>query len=528
MPITRRELFRSLGGLYAWAALPELTGCADDRAGAAPQGVGSDGSEHAFLHGVASGDPLPDAVMLWTRVTPRAGADRVAVDWEVASDLDFGEIVASGQLETSAERDFTVKVDADGLEAGSIYYYRFSAGEVVSPIGRTRTAVSGTADRLRFAVVSCSSYAHGYFHAYRSISERLDLDAVIHLGDYIYEYGTGEYGKVRAYEPSHEILSLSDYRQRYAQYRRDPDLQLAHQQLPWITVWDDHEIANNTWTDGAENHNPGEGDFAARKAAAQQAYAEWMPIREPEEGRVFRRFGFGDLADLIMLDTRDWGRQEQVMSDDDPALSDPERTLLGHDQEAWLAQQLTASSAQWRLIGQQIMLGRFPIGSAPDMWAGYPAARKRMLDQLRAAGDSVVLTGDVHSSWAMNVIDEPFDPNQYDPETGEGSIAVEFVTPGVTSPLFEKASGEPLQAQYLGEPHIEYVQLWRRGYMVLDVDRERVQAAWYHYDAVEDPDPVEPTFAAAAAAYSGERRVRMEANAAPAREPFADAAPARA
>lgn len=459
------------------------------------------GETLAFVHGVASGDPLPDAVILWTRVTPTDLSSTIELQWEVSTDIEFREVVASGSLLTDSGRDFTAKVDADGLAAGTPYYYRFVAGDVSSPIGRTRTAPSGNVERLRFGVASCSSYAHGYFHAYRSLSERLDLDAVIHLGDYIYEYGTGDYGKVRAYEPAHEILSLSDYRTRYAQYRRDPDLQALHQQLPMIAVWDDHEVANDSWTDGAQNHDDArEGAFRDRLRAASQAHSEWMPVREQAHAAAYRSFAYGDLVDLIMLDTRNAGRAKQVKRDD-PALDDPERTLLGRDQEAWLEAQLGASRARWRLLGQQVMVSPFALGKNLDSWEGYPAARERLLQQLSAAdGDSVILTGDVHSSWAMDVLDD----------TGEHSYAVELVTPGISSPLLNREEAEARAADVMAQPHVRYAQMWKRGYMVVDVDRERVQAAWYHYESVDNPEYVEPVFSAAAAAFSGERRVRVQ------------------
>jgi alkaline phosphatase D len=515
MSITRRHLLRRAGGFAAWVALP--VGCADVAAeGVAQSSALGAGEELAFLHGVASGDPLPDAVILWTRVTPSAEPALVALRWEVSTDLAFRELVASGELTTDATRDFTAKVDAQGLAAGTLYYYRFVAGEISSPIGRTRTAPNGSVARLRFGVASCSSYAHGYFHGYRSLSERLDLDAVIHLGDYIYEYGTGEYGKVREYEPAHELVTLSDYRTRYAQYRRDPDLQALHQQLPMIVVWDDHEVANDSWTDGAQNHMPArEGAFKDRLRAATQAHAEWMPTREQAHGGSFRSFAFGDLVDLIMLDTRNWGRAQQRKRDD-LALDDPERTLLGHDQEAWLGEQLSASRARWRLLGQQVMVSPFAIGTNLDSWEGYPAARSRLLQQLTAApGDAVVLTGDVHSSWAMDVLDQQ----------GERSLAVELVTPGISSPLLSREQAEQRDADVQSQPHVRYAQLWKRGYMVVDVDRARVQAAWYQYESVEQPERIEPVFGAAAAAYSGERRVRMEPEPAPSAESPGEAAP---
>ena len=515
MSITRRDLLRQAGGLAAWATLPISCGDAAAESGAQSSALGSSAALD-FLHGVASGDPLPDAVILWTRVTPSDASRTIELRWEVAADLDFRELVASGSILTDSGRDFTAKVDAEGLAAGTLYYYRFIAGDISSPIGRTRTAPSGSVERLRFGVASCSSYAHGYFHAYRSLSERLDLDAVIHLGDYIYEYGTGEYGKIRAYEPAHEIVTLSDYRTRYAQYRRDPDLQALHRQLPMIAVWDDHEVSNDAWSDGAQNHTPArEGAFSDRLRAASQAHAEWMPTRERAHAGAYRSISYGDLVDLILLDTRNSGRARQLRRDD-PALDDPERTLLGRTQEGWLSEQLGASRARWRMLGQQVMVSPFALGKNLDSWEGYPAARARLLQQLSAAaGDTVILTGDVHSSWAMDVLDD----------AGEHSLAVELVTPGISSPLLSREDAEAREPDVMAQPHVRYAQMWKRGYMVVDVDRERVQAAWYQYESVEAPAYVKPVFAAAAAAYSGERRLRMEPEPAPAPETAGAAAP---
>ncbi|XYI00747.1 alkaline phosphatase D family protein [Sorangium sp. So ce1128] len=517
-------------------AIPGLQGCSgDDPGGDEPRPASGDApspsserSKAVFQHGVASGDPLPDAVILWTRVTPVGGGGAgVEVTWQIALDVGFTDIVGSGSLTTSAERDYTVKVDADGLEAGTTYYYRFIALDGSSPVGRTRTAPSGGVDRLRFAVASCSSYAHGFFHGYRRIAARLDLDAVIHLGDYLYEYGSGEFGGAREYEPSHEIVTLADYRARYAQYRRDKDLQAAHQQHPFITVWDDHESANNAWKGGAENHTEGvEGAWEARKATARRVYAEWMPIREEEDGKIWRALRYGDLVDLLLLDTRSWGRDLQASEGDAEAIADPARTLLGQDQEAWLRAELAGSTAAWKLMGQQVMIGQIPQLLNADAWDGYPAARQRFFDMLTEEGvrDVVVLTGDIHSSWAIDLTPAPLDPDIYDPGTGEGALAVEIVTPGITSPFFTEEEAQTYEPVALSNPHIKYVNLWRRGYVVLDVTPERVQAAWFQYDAPERPE-VDEVFAAAFATRRGESHLREEEEAAAERPDAPEAAP---
>ena len=271
-----------------------------------------------FTHGVASGDPLSDRVILWTRLIPGSGEHR-AVDcrWEVASDPQFMQLVNSGVVSTSAKRDYTLKVDAQGLEPGSAYFYRFLSEGIISPVGQTRTLPEGAVESFRIGVASCSNYPQGYFNVYRHMADS-DLDLVLHLGDYIYEYAEGVYANAvateelgRQVEPATEILTVEDYRMRYGLYRTDPDLQAVHARHPFICVWDDHELANDSWKDGAENHNQGEGDFQARMTAARQAYHEWLPIRTAisgDQGPIFRSFKVGGLADLIMLDTRLHGR----------------------------------------------------------------------------------------------------------------------------------------------------------------------------------------------------------------------------
>jgi alkaline phosphatase D len=474
---------------------PLLPACGDDE-------PASDGSP--FLHGVASGDPLANAVVLWTRVSgERGAAAAMAIEWVVATDALFENVVSRGVAGTDESVDFTVKVDVDGLEPNSTYFYRFTALGHTSPIGRTRTAADGAVDRLRFAVASCSNYPYGFFNAYAAIARRADLDAVLHLGDYLYEYREGDYGMGaplgRAPDPATEALTLEDYRRRHAQYKRDPDLQEAHRQHPFIAIWDDHEVANDSWREGAQNHDAAEGSFAARKAAALQAYFEWMPVRaQVDQNLIYRSFRFGDLADLLMLDTRHAGRDLQVDPCDPDSLGAPERQLLGATQESWLFGELTGSQTRgvrWRLLGQQVMMaqvvnvilqGNCVFNS--DQWDGYAAARTRVLTLLadNAIDNVVVLTGDIHSSWANDIALNPFDGAAYDPATGAGSLAVEIVTPAVTSPAIEDPM---LAAQLTGalatsHPHVKFVDLLRRGYTLLDVTPERIQAEWYHVATV--------------------------------------------
>lgn len=513
MGYTRREILKIAAATPVLGLVTQL-GCGDggDGNGASGDGfptyeyTGEPGPEDLFQHGVASGDPLGTAVILWTRVTP-VSSEPVEVFWEMAHDEDFQDRVGAGWVTASTDRDFTVKLDAESLEPGTSYYYRFRALGRSSLLGRTRTAPAASAEAVRFAVVSCASLAHGFFHAYRKVAELTDVDVVIHLGDYIYEYGSGEYGNVRDYEPPHEILTLSDYRIRYAQYRRDPDLQAVHVAFPLIGVWDDHEAADNSFKDGAVNHTEGsEGRWSDRVQIARRVYSEWMPVRDQPDGRIFRAFQYGDLLDLIMLDTRLWGRDRPAAgSQEKDVINDPNRTILGFDQEAWLDQQLRASTGHWRIIGQQVVFGHLKSFGAsnsegggnifnPDQWDGYAASRQRIFDLIRAESlrNVVVLSGDIHSSGAAELNDDPNNPDAYDPDTGAGSLAIELVTPGVTSPSFGPGANTSILPVILGaNPHIKYADIENRGYLIVDITRERVRAAWHHFAVVESADAEE-------------------------------------
>ena len=486
-----------------------------------------------FTHGVASGDPLQDRVILWTRVLPGSGrAETVNVQWQVASDQRFDNLIATGGTQTGPERDFTVKVDASGLQPGLSYFYRFIVDGVISPVGRTRTLPSAGIAQARLAVVSCSNYPQGYFNVYREIANR-DCDAVLHLGDYIYEYAQGGYAnpemldKGRHVQPEHEIVSLEDYRMRYGLYRSDADLQAVHQAHPFICVWDDHEITNNTFKTGAQNHNPdrGEGEFDDRRHAAIQAFYEWLPIREQssiDDGIIYRSFDIGDLATLIMLDTRLVARDEQLTHDMNidvlrRSLADPSRTLLGSTQQNFLESELRRSAAAdipWQVIGQQVIMGRkeiplmadneFPpevrgdIATSRygmlrergqmglplnlDAWDGYPADRERVLDLFRQhANNAVVLAGDTHSSWAFDLHDDEGDP-----------IAVEFGTPSVSSQGFETFLPLPepeLAAAFMRySPEMRYMRDLGRGWIELDITREQVAAQFLYVSTVMEQE----------------------------------------
>ena len=455
-----------------------------------------------FRHGVASGDPLSDRVILWTRVTPKAPGS-LSVSWTLASDPKLAQVVARGEVATGAAIDYTVKIDATGLKPATAYYYRFEALGERSAIGRTRTLSVSGVERLRLGVVSCSNLPQGYFNAYACLAGRADLDAILHLGDYLYEYANEQYGDGTRFgripAPNKEMIALQDYRERHAQYKADPDSQEIHRQHPFIVTWDDHEFTNNTWRGGAQNHDASEGDWTTRRNAAQQAYFEWMPIREDaqtKQSRIYRTFRFGNIATLFMLDTRLVGRDQGAAREDTTTIELPNRQLLGAEQEAWLAEQLVTSvrsQARWNLFGQQVMFAPQTESGArasnPDSWDGYRAARGRVFDMVeRAKMDNLcVLTGDVHSSWAYDLPRRPFDG--YDKATGKGSVGVEFAGTSITSPsnLGRGPEGPKQLADAMAvRPHLHYVDGRYRGYFIIDLTRDRLQADFYAVATIEE------------------------------------------
>lgn len=497
----RRFLQTGLVGAAA-AALAGTPGCAMralSHPGAAPRGRG----ESPFRHGVASGDPLSDRVILWTRVSPRASEllTVVHVDWWIARDAEAKDVVQRGYLHVGPERDFTVKVDAEGLEPGRDYFYGFVVDGVESPLGRTKTLAGDLAASVRLAVVSCSNHPHGFFNAYACIARRDDLDLVVHVGDYLYEYANEGYGDGNALgripDPLHEIVSLEDYRRRHALYKSDPDLQAAHARHPWITVWDDHESADDAWSGGADNHSADEGDWNARRLAAIRAYQEWMPIRDLPNG-LFRSFRIGTLVDLVMLDTRLHGRDARVDGKDHAGAEDPARSLLGADQTAWLEAQLSASKragTRWRVIGQQVVFAplRGVFGEFnPDAWDGYRANRREILEHLEreGIGDVVILSGDVHSAWALE-IPEPDDDSRGPggfASTGERtSGAVELVAPAVSSAPFGSypAGREMFEKSVPSLSHIRYSNIDENGFLIVELTPDRARAEFWFSDSVK-------------------------------------------
>lgn len=489
---------------------------------ALPAGTAAQATAFSFAHGVASGDPHADGAVIWTRVTV-AGAADVPLTWHV--ETDDTRALQSGKASAQAARDHTAKVEVTGLHPGTEYRYWFEAGGVRSPVGRFRTLPRGTVADAVMAVVSCQLYPGGLWNAYDAIAKEPRLDAVIHLGDYIYEYGVEGYGAEigkklgRLPEPAHEIVSLADYRMRHAQVKSDPDMQAAHARAAFICVWDDHEVANDSWLSGAENHQPEtEGSWQKRKAAAMQAYFEWMPIRDPQSGQpwaaINRSFDWGDLATLVMVETRLLARSNQVApkgaapepADYVPMMAEralPNREMLGRNQAAWVEERLTASvkaGKPWQVLGNQVVMARVPgpdlsgadwaakLAKLPqalrtrlaaaqasfkaglpfnlDSWDGYPAARERLYASFRRAGSRpIVLSGDSHAAWANDLHDE-----------GGRLVAAEFGTTAISSPSYGSVLPGIGTAIEQGAPEVRFCDQDNKGYLLLTLDRKAARA----------------------------------------------------
>ena len=456
-----------------------------------PTSVLYDTTLKPFYHGVASGDPLSDRVIIWTRVTPVDSVPAIDVQWQISKDLNFSGIVAADTVATNPGRDYTVKVDVTGLESDQVYYYRFIALGKTSVTGKTKTTPLNAKDSLKFAVVSCSNWEFGYFNAYSSIAEK-DLDAVLHLGDYIYEYATGKYGDTtigRFNLPSHEIVSLQDYRTRHSQYRLDRGLHDVSKAHPFITIWDDHEFANNVYNAGAQNHQPDkEGNFEERKAAARQAYYEWLPIRESEN--LYRSFSYGNLAQLIMLDERIEGREAPPATQD---VTTAERTMLGAEQLAWFEKQLQ-TPATWKVIGNQVVYSDVLQGTVfPNMprnldsWDGYQAEKKKIKEFILAnkISDIVFVTGDTHASWAFEVATDI--SAKYKP------FAVEFGTTSVSSANDDEYHSVDTvmlmeKSMLKANPHIKYLNDRDHGYLLLTLYPQKAKGEWFYVETLREPN----------------------------------------
>lgn len=495
----------------------------------------------AFRHGVASGDPAADGAVIWTRATISEGASGdVPLDWHVAS-AENGKPLKSGKITATAAADHTAKVEVSGLSPATEYWYWFrTADGTTSPKGRFRTLPVGKTDRIVIALASCQLYPGGFFNAYADMATQERLDAVLHLGDYIYEYGADGYGadvgrKIgRLPDPAHEIVTLSDYRRRHAQVKADPQMQAAHARAAFICVWDDHETANDAWIGGAENHDPArEGDWRPRKAAALQAYFEWMPIRAPRQGSdpaaIYRSFEFGDLATLAMVETRLLARSEQIASKGAApdsarvqamlaARQDTSREMLGAEQFAWLKGTFAASvkaGKPWQLLGNQVVMARVPgpdlraalgdekfeamLGKMPeayrgmiaasqaafkaglpfnlDAWDGYPPARERLYAMLREVGaNPLAFAGDSHAAWANDLHDD-----------SGARIGSEFGATAITSPSYGSllpGLGQILAAQ---SPEVAFCDQDAKGYTMVTVTPDAAIADFVTVSTVYAP-----------------------------------------
>lgn len=523
---SRRRFMQHAGSAaMALGAAPLLQACG----GGGPDGdnLPTPAGSGLFRHGVASGDPLADRVILWTRVTPVDGA-AVALQCTVATDAALTQVVAQIDASADASRDHTCKLDVTGLAANTTYYYRFSAVEagvsVSSSLGRTRTLPTGSTARLRLAVMSCSDFSQGFFNVYRRVAERADLDLVVHLGDFIYERGDAA-GNYRAVEPPTALRSLADYRTRHALHKRDADLQELHRQHPMVAMWDDHDIASDANVSGSIAHNAAvEGPWSARVAAALQAYMEWMPLRVQDPAdlrRAYRSFAIGNLVDFHLLETRVLGRSPQLQGDEGllagtfrqrGGFTEPSREMLGAEQHAWLAGRLRASSARWKFVAQGVQMSQVKLQAQansdggglymnPDQWDGYQPARNRLFDVFRgdadhaAVGNVVVLSGDAHASFGADLTPDPNNSNTstggYDENTGAGSLAVEFVTTSVTSPFISDPNNLIQGAFQSWNPHLKFVNLERQGYLLIDADATRVVGEWWFVDTVTAPSDIQ-------------------------------------
>ncbi|UTZ25499.1 alkaline phosphatase [Vibrio campbellii] len=536
MSLSRRDFIKVVS---SGAVATTLTACGSDDTNTV--------TDASFEHGVASGDPTQTQVIIWSRVTTEASY--VDVSWQVSATEDFSSIEQSGTFATDTSRDFTVKVDVQNLNPNTQYYYRFMVGEASSIVGITQTLPVGSVDKASMAVVSCANYPAGYFNVYKEILEqhqKASFDVVLHLGDYIYEYGAGGYASEDAAalgrEPSKgtECITLDDYRKRYAQYRQDEDLQALHAALPMIAIWDDHELANDAWKEGAENHHNSEGSFNDRRAAAAAAWTEWLPVRENTFSSmlIYRQFAFGDLINLMMLDTRLVGRDQPLdyFSLDAPTMEaigglvaqsrSTERELLGTEQLAWLMNAFN-QEAKWNVLGQQVLMSRMELPSSVmlamfqlftatdeqkmdallavnnaiasyladpssdtvklpynlDAWDGYYVERERVYEIAKASsGNFVCLAGDTHNAWTSELKDVSNNP-----------VGVEFATSSVSSPgLEEYLALEPVaiaQMEYTLPnlvSELQWTDIKQRGFMRVTFTPEKAESTWYMLSTIKD------------------------------------------
>jgi alkaline phosphatase D len=465
--------------------------------------------DNPFTLGVASGDPLPDSVLLWTRLAPSPyeadgglPAARIEVRWEIADDERFRRAVRRGTVTAHPEFRHAVHVEVGHLAPGRVYYYRFRVGDWVSETGRTRTApaAASRSGALTLAAVSCQAYHDGYFTAYRHLAED-DVDVVFHLGDYLYEYAVDSAGGARKYTDrvlpdvfNHETTTLDDYRLRYALYKSDPDLRAAHAAHPFVVTWDDHETENNYAGDTDENGNPPE-EFLLRRAAAYRAYWENLPLRRPQQPdgpdmRLYRRLHWGRLAQFDILDTRQY-RTDQANGDGwktpTPASEAASQTLPGLAQERWLTQGWRTSRALWNIVPQQVTFSRRNNPAAGnttrsmDSWDGYPASRERLLRGADAARveNLMVLTGDVHVSYAMDIKRDFDDP-------GSRTVGTEIVATSITSGKDGAARPANWEGYLARNPHMKHYN-GQRGYSTVTLGLREARADFKTVASVTTP-----------------------------------------
>ena len=473
----------------------------------------------SFDHGVASGDPLNDRVILWTRVTPERPGP-IAVNIEISSERNFSSLIFSKALKTDSLSDYTIKYDfsiGSLINSGETFFYRFHSHGSTSPIGKTKT-LAPDIKKIKLGVFSCSNFPAGFFNAYQAAAEEDDLDLWLHLGDYLYEYPMGGYGTQnseklgRVPSPTHEMITLSDYRMRHAQYKLDKGSKALHQNAPLVAVWDDHEFANDTWKKGAENHSidGAEGDFYSRRAAAIRAYHEWMPIREQKNKRkIFREFKVGKFIQLLMLDTRQFQRDKQIQPKDYLSksgfnqasfyedLNSETRNLLGKEQLAWIEEKVSTQKFDWTILGQQVLMTKlkFPdlskmlkaedipsflkpylkflglgIPSNLDAWDGYPAERNRLYDVMQKNNTNFIsLAGDTHNAWVSELTD-----------ASGHKIGIELGAPSVTSPGITdavKIDGEEFADKIIDiNSELYWMNPKNRGYLTLEFDQDKLVA----------------------------------------------------
>lgn len=459
-----------------------------------------DQSMHPFYYGVASGDPTHESVLIWTKVyTPLT---ETKLSWQISEDESFKNIIQEGDALALAENNHSVMVEVSGLKSRQTYFYRFIHEGKASITGRCKTLPTGEVNRLKLLVMSCANLEAGYFNAYRVGAQMDDVDAVLHLGDYIYEYPAGKYGRNmpdRKHLPEHEIVHLDDYRTRFAQYRLDKDLQYLHARHSFITIWDDHESANDAWKNGAQNHQPEtEGEWNERKQAAIRAYYEWLPVRK-NNGKLYRTFSFGNLADLWMLEERHEARSQQAKDLNDPTYADTQREMLGSEQMQWLAEGFRNSEARWKILGNQVILSSIDASKIlpenpkfMDMWDGYPAERNRLFDILEKHNNTIVVSGDSHTSWAFDLTRNPEKQWSYDRKNGKGIIGAEFATPSVTSANFDeyvkrwKAKiGARRFLKDHNNPHARFCNVTEHGFMLLTLTEQNARADWYFVKSLD-------------------------------------------